>query len=207
MSKIKLYRFPLSGHSHRAEVFLSLLGIEAELVDVDLGAGAHKQPDFVVKNPFGQVPVLEDGEVTLWDSNAILVYLASRYDPQRQWLPAEPVVASRVQRFLSLAAGPLAYGPASARLVTVFGAGLDQTQAIDAAHGLLKVLEGELADQVWLVGEQPTIADVAMYTYTAHAPEGNVSLADYPAVRAWLARFERLPGFLPMQASAVGLAA
>ncbi|HBD12069.1 MAG TPA: glutathione S-transferase [Porticoccaceae bacterium] len=207
MSKIKLYRFPLSGHSHRVEVFLSLLGIEAELVDVDLGAGAHKQPDFLAKNPFGQVPVLEDGELTLWDSNAILVYLASHYDQQRQWLPTDAVAASRVQRFLSVAAGPLANGPASARLVTVFGAGLDQSKAIDTAHALLEVVEAELAGNDWLAGAHPTLADVANYTYIAHAPEGGVSLANYPAVRGWLARFEHLPGFVPMQSTAVGRAA
>lgn len=206
MSKIKLYRYPLSGHSHRVEVFLSLLGLEAELVDVDLGAGEHKQPEFLTKNPFGQVPVLEDGRVTLWDSNAILVYLASRYDPNRHWLPTDSVAASQVQRFLSVASGPLAHGPANARLVTVFGAGLDQAKAIESAHALLHVLNDHLSDQPWLAGERPTIADVANYTYIAHAPEGGVSLADHPEVSSWLARFEQLHGFLPMRRTTVGLA-
>ncbi|MBL1415666.1 MAG: glutathione S-transferase N-terminal domain-containing protein, partial [Moritella sp.] len=80
MSAIKLYRHPLSGHSHRVEVFLSLLGLDSDIIDVDLMKGAHKQPDFLQKNSFGQVPVIEDGDITLSDSNAILVYLASKYD-------------------------------------------------------------------------------------------------------------------------------
>lgn len=207
MSNIKLYRHPLSGHSHRVELFLSVLGIDAEIIDVDLGSGAHKQPEFLRKNAFGQLPVLEDGELVFADSTAILVYLASKYDRNRTWLPNDPVHAAQVQRFLSTAAGPIAYGPASARLVTVFGAGLDHQKAIDTAHSVLGVLEGHLEGREWLTTNNPTIADLANYAYIAHAPEGNVSLQDYPNVRAWVKRIEQLPGFVPMQTTAVGLAA
>lgn len=83
MSNIKLYRHALSGHAHRVEAFLSILGIQADIIDVDLANGAHKQPEFLKKNAFGQVPVLDDGTHTLADSNAILVYLATKYDPDR----------------------------------------------------------------------------------------------------------------------------
>jgi glutathione S-transferase len=207
MSNIKLYRHPLSGHSHRAQLLLSLLGLDAELVDVDLAAGEHKQETFLAMNRFGQVPVLADGDSVIADSNAILVYLATRYDAARSWLPADPAAAAEVQRFLSVAAGALAHGPAAARLVNVFNAALDHRQAIDTAHGLLRVLELHLGGRAWLAGDQPTIADLANYTYIAHAPEGDVTLADYPHLRAWLARVEALPGFVPMQATAVGLAA
>ena len=118
MNTMKLYRHPLSGHSHRAELLLSLLQLDHELVDVDLVNGEHKQPPFLALNRFGQVPVLEDGDTVLADSNAILVYLATRYDSSGKWLPREPDQAAGVQRFMSVAAGPLAYGPAAARLVT-----------------------------------------------------------------------------------------
>lgn len=207
MSNIKLHRHALSGHSHRVESFLSILGIKADIVDVDLANGAHKQPEFLKKNAFGQVPVLDDEEITLADSNAILVYLATKYDPDRNWLPVDAVEASQVQRFLSIAAGPVAYGPATARLVTVFGAQLDHNKAIDTAHNLLKILEAHLQDRDWLATSHPTIADISNYAYIAHAPEGNVSLQEYPNVRAWLKRIENLPGFVPMQNTAVGLAA
>jgi glutathione S-transferase len=207
MSNIKLYRYPLSGHSHRAQLLLSLLDLEAELVDVDLAAGEHKQEAFLAMNRFGQVPVLADGDSVIADSNAILVYLATRYDDARSWLPVDPAAAAEVQRFLSIAAGPLAQGPAAARLVNVFNAALDHQQAIDTAHNLLRILELHLDRRDWLAGDQPTIADLANYTYIAHAPEGDVSLANYPNLRAWLARIEVLPGFVPMQATAVGQAA
>jgi glutathione S-transferase len=207
MSTITLYRHALSGHSHRVETFLSILGLPADIVNVDLANGAHKQADYLAKNRFGQVPVLEDGSDTLSDSNAILVYLATRYDTSRTWLPEDLVAAAEVHRFLSVAAGKIAYGPAAARLVNVFGATLDHDNAINTAHAILADLDAHLADRTWLVTEQPTIADIANYAYIAHAPEGDVSLQDYANVRAWLQRIEQLPGFVPMQATAVGLAA
>ena len=203
---IKLYRYPLSGHSHRVELFLSLLDLPTELIDVDLAAGAQKAPAFLELNPFGQVPVIQDGEVTLADSNAILVYLASKYADEH-WLPREPARAAAVQRWLSVAAGLVAFGPAAARLITVFQAPFNAEEVIARAHGLFAVMEKELQKTSFLVGEAPTIADIANYSYIAHAPEGNVSLTPYPHLRSWLARIEGLPRFVPMPWSAVGLAA
>lgn len=207
MSGITLYRYPLSGHAHRAELLLSLLGIKAEIVDVDLMKGAHKSAEFLQKNPLGQVPVLEDGADTIADSNAILVYVATKYDAARTWLPEQLALNAEVQRYLSIAAGPIANGPASARLITLFGANLNAEKTAEIAHNILAVLNTALASKDWLVGGHPTIADVANYAYIAHAPEGNISLADYPNVRSWLTRIEALDGFVAMKKSAVGLAA
>ena len=197
-TELRLYRFPISGHSHRAELMLSLLSLRAELINVDLPKGEHKQPAFLSKNSFGQVPVLEDGALTLSDSNAIVVYLAERYDDSQRYLPRDPAGRARVQRWLSVAAGQLAAGPAAARLVRVFNAPLDHALAVRKAHDLFALLERELSARPFLVGETPTVADVALYTYTAHAPEGDVSLEPYGAIRSWLARIEALPGFVPM---------
>lgn len=202
---IKLYGFPLSGHSHRVELMLSLLGLPVEYNLVDLKQGAHKSADYLsMINSFGQVPAIDDNGVVLADSNAILVYLANTYG-KGQWLPGDPVGQARVQRWLSAAAGQLSAGPASARLATVFGAEVDTVAAIARAHALLKLVEAQLSQSRFLVGEQPSIADIAFYTYVAHAPEGNVSLADYPQVRAWLASIEALPGFVGMPRTVVGL--
>ncbi|GAB7529177.1 glutathione S-transferase [Pseudomonas sp. 3A(2025)] len=203
---IKLYRHPLSGHSHRVELLLSLLQLPTELVFVDLAKGEHKQPAFLAINAFGQVPVIDDNGLILSDSNAILVYLAKKYG-DAQWQADEPEAAARVQRWLSVAAGQTAYGPAAARLITVFGAALNAEDVIARSHALLKVLDSELAASPFLAGDTVSIADVANYTYIAHAPEGNVSLQDYPNVRAWLQRIEALPGFVPMPRTAVGLQA
>ncbi|OJB35095.1 glutathione S-transferase [Burkholderia ubonensis] len=203
---IRVYSFPLSGHAHRVRLFLSLLGVPFEVVDVDLAAGEQRRPAFLALNPFGQVPVIDDGGVALSDSNAILVYLAKRYG-DAHWLPDDPAGAAAVQRWLSLAAGPIAAGPAAARLVTVFGAPLDHEQAKRIAVRLFDVIDAEFAKQPYAAGAQPTIADIAAYTYIAHAPEGGVSLDPYPHVRAWLARVEALPGFVGMPPTRAGLLA
>ncbi len=202
---IRIHHHPLSGHSHRVVLFAGLAGIDHTLVEVDLLAGEHKQEPFLSLNPFGQVPVIEDGDNVVSDSNAILVYLARKYAPD--WLPAGAAREAEVQRFLSQAAGDIAHGPAAARLITVFGAGLDPAHAASVAKRVFDRLENHLDGRAWLVGNRPTIADVAIYSYTAHAPEGNVSLDAYPSIRGLLSRVEQLPGFVAMPATPVGLAA
>lgn len=194
---IKLYRSIISGHAHRAELFLSLLGLPYAPIDLDLRAGQQKAPEFLKLNPFGQVPVIDDNGEVIADSNAILVYLASKYG-DAHWLPRDPVGAAHVQRWLSVAAGEIAFGPAVARFGKIFGAPVDIEGAIRRAERLLRVMESELQSRAFLAGESITIADVAGYSYIARAPEGDISLAPYPAVRAWLERIEALPGFVPM---------
>jgi glutathione S-transferase len=199
---IRLHRFALSGHAHRAELMLSLLGVPHDLVDVDLARGEQRSPEFLALNPFGQVPVIQDGDVTVADSNAILVYLALTRDPRRQWLPEDARTQAEVQRWLAAAAGPLAFGAAAARVAQLFGRPLNP-QAIGLAQELLDRLERHLDGRDWLAAPHATIADVAMYSYTAHAPEGGVDLGPWPRTRAWLQRVQALPGFIGMACSPV----
>jgi glutathione S-transferase len=201
---IKLYRARLSGHCHRVQLLMSVLGLDYETVEVDLAAGEHKKAPFIEMNAFSQVPVIDDNGLILADSNAILVYLAKQYGAQ-QWLPEDPLGAAQVQRWLSAAAGPVAYGLCRARLITVFGAAFNPEEVIAHGHQFLHVLEHELDGRQWLVGESATLADLANYAYVAHSPEGNVSLDAYPNVRAWLTRIEGLAGFVPMDKSVAGL--
>jgi glutathione S-transferase len=194
---IRLYSFSLSGHSHRAELFLSLLNLPFEKIEVNLAQGEQRTPEFLAMNPFAQVPVIQDGDVTVADSNAILTYLALRYDESGQWLPRDPLEAAQVQRWLSVAASSLAFGPARARAAVLFGAPKDPRCA-DITRQLFSRMDTHLASQRFFVGDAPTIADIALYSYTSHAPEGGNSLDDYPNVRAWLARIEALRGFVGM---------
>ena len=200
---IKLYRNPKSGHSHRAELMLAFLDLPYVTVDVDMANGAHKSPEYLKLNPFGQVPVIDDNGVTVADSNGILIYLVGKYGDNHEWLPTDPVAAAEVQRWLSVAAGEIAYGPCAARLVKVFGATLDWENAKAIAHNLFKVLQGVLTERKFLAGDRITIADVAGYSYIAHAPEGGVPLDDYPAIQAWLQRIETHPGFVGMARSPI----
>jgi glutathione S-transferase len=203
---MKLYGSPLSGHTHRVQLFLSLLKLPYEFVTIDMANRQNRSPEYLEMNAFGEVPVLRDGDVVLADSTAILVYLASKYDDSGRWLPREPVAAANVQRWLSAASGKIAYGPAAARLVTVFGAPLDHERAKAIATRLFDVLEQELNGRRYLVGEHASIADVAAFSYIEHAPEGGVSLKPYPNIRAWLANVRALPGFVAMRATKAGVA-
>jgi len=198
---IKLYRNPKSGHSHRAELMLALLDLPYQAIDLDMANGAHKAPDYLTISPFGQVPAIDDNGTTLSDSNGILIYLVSRYGDGHEWLPSDPVKAANVQRWLSVAAGEIAYGPCAARLVTVFGVDLDWENAKAIANNLFVVMDKVLATSTFLTGDAITLADVAGYSYIAHAPEGGVSLTPYPHIEAWLKRIEAQPRFIGMATS------
>ncbi|MGY2576009.1 glutathione S-transferase family protein [Vibrio sp. C8] len=202
---LKLYWHPISGHAHRAHMLLNMLELNFELITVDLPAGEHQQPEFLALNPFGQIPVLVDGETVIADSNAILVYLATVYDKQQQWLPESPQLRAHIEQFLSLAANRLAGSIAKLRAANIFNRSIDREPLTQEAYKLLKQLENYQNGRQWLVGTTPTIADLALYSYIKLAPEGGISLADYPDVEAWLKRVEALPGFVPMKLSNVGL--
>ena len=197
--RITLHGTDRSGHTHRVVLLLRMLEIPYRFVSAP--PDARRSPEFLRRNPLGQIPVLEDGPTVICDSNSILIYLAKRYAPGSQWLPEEPLAAARVQRWLSIAAGEMKYGPALARLIVQWGDASDHGGAIGLADRLFRFMEAHLEDRPYLAAEHPTIADLACYSYSAHAPEGGVSLQPYPALRGWLARIEALPRFAPMQPS------
>ena len=202
---VRIHSFPLSGHAHRVLLFANIAGIAHEVVNVDLAAGAHKQPAFLTLNPNAQVPVIEDGDIVISDSNAILVYLAKKYAPS--FIPDDLKQEAEVQKFLTMAAGEIAFGPAAARLITVFNAPLDVAFTKRVSEKAFENLETHMHGREFLVGDKPTIADIAIYSYSAHAPEGNISLEPYPNLRRLLANIESLKGFVPMPVTKVGLAA
>ena len=192
---ITLYGYKLSGHSHRAELMLRLLGLPFSFEEINIFAGAQRADGFKRLNPFATVPVIDDGGTVVADSVAILVYLAQRYDAHRAWLPEDPAKAAAVQRWLSAAQGWLAFGPARARVILKFGRKYDLAAAQELAQRLFQVLEAELKDRAFLVGTAPTLADVALYSYTSVAPEGGLDLKPYPSIQSWLQRVEALPNF------------
>lgn len=201
---IILHGTKLSGHAHRVELLLRMLELPFSYRDAP--AAVRATPAFLALNPLGQIPVLEDGGLALADSNAVLVYLAKRYDRTGQWLPDAPDAAAAVQRWLSIAAGEVFYGPAAARAITLWNMrpDADPVRARATAGRLLAFMEAHLAaSHGFLAAAHPTIADLACYSYSAHAPEGGVALDPYPAVQAWLARVEALPRFEPMPRSPV----
>lgn len=194
---MKLYDLTLSGNCYKVRLFAALAGIPVDIVPVDFLAGEHKRPPLSELNPWGEIPILVDGEVVLRDSQAILVYLARRYAGEA-WLPNDPATMAEVVQWLSTAANEVQNGPGAARLVDKFGYALDKADTLRRAARILPLIDARLADHDWLALDRPTIADCAVLPYVALAPEGGVALSDFPHIRAWIARVQALPGFVPM---------
>jgi glutathione S-transferase len=203
--QITLHGSELSGHTHRVELLLRALKLHYRFVPTP--PEVRRSQRFLSLNPLGQVPVLLDGGIVLSDSNAILVYLAKRYGAGSTWLPEDPVAAANVQRWLSIAAGEVAYGPNAARLMVIRGVPGDRDKAVAIADRLLRFMDKHLEDRAYLAALHPTVADLACYSYVAHAPEGGIGLDPYREVCAWLRRIEEIPGFKPMPASPLSLPA
>jgi glutathione S-transferase len=194
---IKLYDFILSGNSYKIRLMLSILGLEYESISVNLKAGEQKTPDFLSINPFGQVPVLVDGDLVFRDSQAILVYLVQKYGAA-SWLPTEAESLGLVMQWLSTANLDIQRSLAAARVYHLMGRQLDIEVATAHAHTVLGVINQHLAQRQWLECDRPTLADIACFPYIALAADGKISLADYPHISAWIARMKQLPGYIGM---------
>ncbi|MFN2381421.1 MAG: glutathione S-transferase family protein [Guyparkeria sp.] len=197
MTSITLYDFPPSGNCHKVRLLLSMLELDYVRVPIDVAAGETASADYLEINPRGQVPFLVDGEVRIWDSMAILVYLARHYGTPR-WLPGEPAAEAAVMQWLAVAGDELLYGLARARAVWRLGKDFNREQCQQEGRGGLSLMERRLDQADWLAADHPTIADLACYPYANLADEAGVSLTPYPAVRDWLARVEALPGYVAL---------
>ncbi len=197
MSTLQLYDFPRSGNCYKVRLLLSMLGVDYQRITVDSTKGETQTDEFKRLNPRGQIPVLADGETLLWDSMAILVYLARRHG-DGQWLPADALGEARVMQWLAVSENELQYGLARARVAVLFSKPFDVDQCHREAKPGLEAMEHQLSDAPWLAADRPTIADLACYPYVALAGDGNFSLQSYPAVQAWLTRVEELPGWLAL---------
>lgn len=193
----KMYDLDVSGNCYKVRLFCAILGVPLELLPIDFMAGEHKQRPFTGINPFGELPVFIDGDVTLRDSQAILIYLA-RTRGGEAWFPTDAVSMARIMEWLSVAANEVARGPNDARLQLRFGYKLDGDLARTKAARILAIMNTHLATHDWLALGRPTIADIACMPYIAVGCEGGVTLDHYPAVAAWIGRIKALPGFIAM---------
>jgi glutathione S-transferase len=194
---LKLYNFPLSGNGYKARLLMSILNLEYETIDIDLRSGEHKTSQFLEINPYGQVPVLVDGELILRDSQAILVYLAQRYGGEA-WLPQDAASWGLVMQWLSTASNDIRQGFAAARAYNLLGKPTDIAASTAHAYGVLKIFDRHLSQRQWLELDCPTIADLACFPYIAMAADGKISLADAPYVVAWIDRLKQLPGYIAL---------
>lgn len=194
---MKLYDLELSGNCYKIRLFAALTGIELELVPVDIPGGAHKRSPVIDLNPWGQLPVLVDGEIILRDSQAILVYLARQYGGN-QWWPDGAAKQGEVMQWLSTAANEIQTGPNAARLIEKFGATLNKAHALEVSSHILSLIEQYLSKHEWLALNRPTIAECAVFPYLAVSWEGGITLDQYPAIQAWIKRIKALSGYIAM---------
>lgn len=195
---IKLYDMPLSGNCQKVRMFLSMLGLDYEIVPVNTLAGEQKKPDYLAINPMGKVPALDDDGLVIWDSQAILVYLARKYG-STDWYPDDAVGMAAVQKWLCIAVNEMFNGCAVARAIKIFDRPMDPEPAKKLATATLGVLDAHLQENDWLACGRPTIADIAVYPYAAMVWEGDVDMTPYAALNAWIKRVEALPGYVGMK--------
>jgi glutathione S-transferase len=194
---ITLYDMPLSGNCHKVRLLLSLLALPYKTQSVDLRGGEQRGPDHLQRNPFAQVPVLDDDGLVIRDSQAILVYLAKRYGGE-QWWPDDAYQLAQIAAWLSTAANEIFHGAAKLRVHHKFGSTIDTVTAQQTADKVLGIIDRHLQNQDWLVGDSVSIADIAVYPYLALAPEGGLDIAAYPNIIAWFQRLRALPGYVAM---------
>jgi glutathione S-transferase len=191
-----------SGNGYKVRLLLTQLGIPFERVEYDIDEGETRTPEFLENvNPNGRIPVLEtEGGEFLSESNAILFYLADgtpflsddQFERARilQWMffeqySHEPNIATPrywITHRLEMTHERLVMLEAKRKL----------------GYDALGVMEGHLKDRVFLVGDRYSIADIALYSYTHVAGEGEFDLGGFPAVRAWLERVRAQPGHIPI---------
>ena len=194
---MKLYDLDISGNCYRVRLFLSLLNVKHELQNVNLMKGEHREPPFLKLNPRSQVPVLDDEGTIVWDSMAILVYIARKYASER-WLPLDAAPMAEVMQWLGVMENETLYGLGKARIICKFKfpGSLEEAQTLGRKG--LGVMEQRLSSRDWLALDHLTIADVGCFPYVALAPEGEIALDPYPGVQRWIERIKQQPGFIGM---------
>ena len=200
---MKLYDYILSGSCYKVRLMLSILNIEHEAVPIDFYPGLeHKKPEFLALNPLGQLPVLVDGDLVLRDAQAIMLYLASRYDDSNTWFPEDAAIRGQVAMWTAFGGGEI-MAASAARLHDVLNYPFDVEQQRKSARAAFVILDDHLAEQEirglnWLAGANPTIADLACFPYVALSEDGGIARDEYPAIERWLRRVMDISGFIDM---------
>jgi glutathione S-transferase len=194
---IRLYDYELSGSCYKVRLLMNILGLRFEIVPVDFVNKEHKTDKYLALNPFGELPILEDGSLRLRDAQAILVYLALKYDPHNKWYPDEASARGPISQWLATGGGEL-MNVSGARLVKALNYPLDLDKLHASAHRVFAIMNDYLASHAFLALDHPTIADIACFPYSALANEAGIDISPYPHLVNWVVRMRQIPGFVPM---------
>lgn len=198
---IKLYGLKVSGNTYKVELFMHLLGLEYQFIELDIHNKQHKSDAYIKLNPRGEFPLLEDGNDVFWDSQAILIYLARQYTnslDKKYWYPDEPAEMAHITQWLCVANDEIFHSLGKARSMLKFGYAGDLSLYQKQGTDTLNWIEHHLTNREWLSSSTPSIADIACYPYIALCEEGNIPLAGYTAIHCWIKRIQSLKGYISM---------
>jgi glutathione S-transferase len=196
-----LYDYLPSGNGYKCRLVLKALGMPYELKEMNIVAGATRTPEYLAINPNGKIPVLMvPGRGPIAESHAIIAYLAEG----SSLMPSDPYERALMWQWMCFEQYQLEPGVGTVRFwlkslkKTPEEFGERYKERFQRGAEALAVLERELTGRSWLVGDQVTLADVALFAYTHVAGEAGYRLADYPAITAWIANFKALPWYAPI---------
>lgn len=203
MSTITLYNYELDEGSYRVRVLLSMLGVAHEIHAVNMLPGREeKSPTLLALNPCGSLPFITQDGQTIFGTEAILSHLARHFDPSGLWLPSNGDAFSQTMMWLGFASGPLSAAK-DARALAVFGLSGDLDGLKMKARDAFRIMDDhltlrQLSGEEWFAAPHPTIADLALFPSFALSRDFNIDHEQFPALRRWLRRLRKLPGFITM---------
>ena len=203
---IRLHTTMGSINGYKVRILLSMLELAYERVEIDMYGGEHKRQPFLSLNPFGQMPAMQDGDYTIADSHACLVYLARKYDKSNRWLPVDAEGEAKVAEWLSKSANEVHQGPWMKRAKIRRPEAIKlPDQEIDArCDHILKIMDGQFASRQWLALGRPTIADVSCFGPISMLKVSNYDTDKWPNVTRWMADFRKLPGAIDIDGKPFG---
>lgn len=198
---MKIYGDVQSGNCYKIKLLTSLLGISHEWVHVEILQRGTQSTDFLAKNPNGKIPVLElDDGRCIWESNAILNYLATGTD----FLATDPYKYAKIQQWQFFEQYSHEPYIAVARFIAKY-LGLPEDRRAEyeskqeGGHKALSIMQQQLQHTPYLTGDKLTTADISLYGYTHVADEGGFDLAQYPAILQWIDRIQSQPNYIGME--------
>jgi glutathione S-transferase len=196
-----LYSMQRSGNSYKVRLALALLKIPHRIIEIDILTGESRTPDFLAKNPSGQVPLLEVApDRHLAESNAILWYIAG----DSRLAPADEIDRAQALQWMFFEQHALEPNIGAAYFWLSLVRGGRELHAnsleewMEKGYRALGVMETHLIRHPFFAAERFGIADIALYAYTHVAHQCDFDLSPFRAVRAWLDRVEQQPGYVPM---------
>lgn len=202
---IRLHSSMASVNGYKVRILLSILGLEYELVDIDMAGMEHKKEPFLSLNPFGQMPAMQDGDYQIADSHACLTYLARKYGGD-DWLPSDAEGQAKVAEWMSKSANEVHQGPwmARAKVRRPDAITLSDEEIHARCDHILGLMDAHLKDRDWLALDRASIADISCFAPISFLPDSGYATDKWANVTAWLERVKSIPGAIDADGKAYG---